>query len=149
MPYRIIQGTPQQLLDQLTPTLVSGPIPSSGLALGGKTLIFTTPNSTVTFSGSANAIRTPAEIRSEVAAVLTTCTVVLRSYQGGPAQTPQFQLVIKLDTQIVFSKDGTANTLLALPTAANTTLDPVAAAKISAAWADSGSSATHYILVAP
>lgn len=67
MPYavRTVNESPR-LQDVLNQAVQLGPFPRTGLAVGGKTLIFNTPSATVTFSGSLNAVKTLSEIAEEL-----------------------------------------------------------------------------------
>lgn len=125
MSYQIVTGTEKTLEDKLNGTVVSGAFASSGVAVGGKTVIFSDPAETVTFSGSAGALLTPAQIVSELEAGITGLSVGLREQgsvqQTNPKVTKQVSLALSIDAGFTLDKDGTANALLGLSTTADTT----------------------------
>ncbi len=156
--YRTYHSNLQGIEDLLNGCLILGPFDSKpGLPLGAKTLIFSTPAATVTFSGSAGALLTPEQIQDEIEN-----TVGLSGYsryrgeQSGPrySQSPlgvihRQLIIIQKDTGFTIDKDGTANPILGLSTTADiVSAGVIAAAKI--AGFSQGSTPAHYaIIIAP
>jgi hypothetical protein len=155
MSYEVFHGDRQGVDDRLNNVLVLGPFPSTGLAVGAKTLIFNTPVGTVTFSGSSGDVLTIDQIITQIKAALGTLTVTKRVIQNAPKQsaTPasggpvtQVAIVIHLTSGFTISNTGTANALFGLSTSANTVrAAAVAIAKI--AGFTNGSTPGHYCLV--
>lgn len=136
MPYECIKGTSQEVTDRLNGAISFGVIPKEGLKVGALTLIFTTPSETVTFSGSAGDMRTPAEILAQIKAVLTTARVTYRTATTaggrgvGPGESAQ-TLVIEDDGGVALGSAGTANALFGVK--AGKTIDggaPIPAARV-------------------
>lgn len=129
MSYRVIVADgPKNIEDQLNGVLSFGPLPDR-IAIGAKTLVFTSPSATCTFSGSSGAVLTLSEIIDEILATtgLEVLTLGLRYnpvepiYRDGDQRIRRTaRLTIALDGGFTIDKDGTANALLGIPTAADT-----------------------------
>lgn len=140
MAYEVFIGNRQGTEDRLNNVLLLGPFPDSGLPVGGKTLEFTSPLATVTFGGSAGAIRTMADIMSDLAAQVTGLVVSKRRNQNaGPAGynhasgrlDPQVLLVLSHASGFTIASTGTANADFGLSTDADTARGaPVGTTKI-------------------
>lgn len=134
MSYKIIVGDEKSIADRLNGAIAIGPISSAGAAVGAKTVIFSDPAQTVTFSGSAGDNLKISEIVDELKAV-TGLQIEVRE-QGSPqSSNPQVKkqivLVLWLSAGYTIDKDGTANPLLGINTVADTVSDgAIAAAKI-------------------
>lgn len=116
MSYDLVTGDAASLTDRLNGAVVLGPIPYEGAALGALTLIFSSPSHTVTFSGSAGELRTAVEVVSEILAVFTTLHgEIRRNYLGDS------YIALWHEDGFTIDKDGTANPLLRIDTAADTT----------------------------
>lgn len=108
-------------MDLLNNALQIGPIPSTGLRLGGRTLIFNTPTETITFPGGADATVTLPQI---LAALRDVAGLHLgrRQSQNAPGGEAGvwFYLALWRDGGFEIDEAGTANALLKLSTAAAT-----------------------------
>lgn len=155
MSYEIFVGDKQGVEDRLNNVLVLGPFPSTGLPVGAKTLIFSTPVGTVTFSGSAGDVLTVDQIIAEIKAAQPTLTVTKRVIHnatkqsatgaGGRPVTP-VAIVIHLTSGFTISSTGTANANFGLSTTANTVrAAAVAIAKIGGFT--QGLTTGHYALI--
>jgi hypothetical protein len=129
MAYELCVGDKYRIEDRLNGGACLGPFPSSGLPIGGMTLIFAVPAVTVTFTGAAGERRTWAQILADIATQAPTITAKTRPANNGPAASGsapgvvpsnQIELLLHLDTGITIDKDGTANPLLKISTDANT-----------------------------
>lgn len=125
MSYKILSGNVESILDQLN-GVVSLPIYSrSGLPIGGRTLIFSSPAVTVTFSGAVGDIRTPTEIVSEINSAIGSTIATRVNIQNAPAvNNPEVDALVNVklqrDAGFTISSAGTANPYLKLSTTANT-----------------------------
>lgn len=153
MPYTVIIADSRQTLeDRLNNTLLLGPL-SPTLPVGAKTLIFASPARTVTFSGVAGDYLSLATIAAEIKAAhadFNPFVIKPRNWPGGDPRMSDASklrhLVIQNDAGFTIDKDGTANTLLMLPTDADLV---VSAAVTSSKIVDLSQGATpgHYILI--
>lgn len=108
------------MTDLLNNALNIGPFPYTGLGIGGRTLIFSTPSTTVTFPGSNGAIVPLADIITALVGGVSGLHVERRLLQdGGP---PGFYLALWRDGGVVLTKDGTANAAFGLSEAGSTTV---------------------------
>lgn len=155
MSYEVFLGDKQGVEDRLNNVLILGPIPSSGLPVGGKTLIFTTPVGTVTFGGAAGEIRTVDQIIADIKAALPTLTVTKRTYQSGTKQSAtisggkpvtEMLIVIHLTSGFTINSTGTANADFKLSTT-STTVRAAAVALAKIAGFSQGSTPAHYALI--
>ncbi len=153
MPYTVIIADSRQTLeDRLNNTLVLGPL-EENLPVGALTLIFANPARTVTFSGSAGDILSLADIAAEIKAAhadFNPFTIKPRNWPGGDPRmsdaTKKRHFIIQADAGFTIDKDGTANTLLALPTAADLVI-PAAVTATKIVDLSQGASPGHYILI--
>lgn len=121
---RFIAG-PDNMMDRLNNALSLGPFPVSGLALGGRTLIFTTPSVTVTFPGAADAVVPMSGILAALQSGVTGLQGAMRRASNPPSNYPSgvwYYLSLWRDGGVVLTKDGTANSLFGLSTGAGTTV---------------------------
>lgn len=155
MAYELCVGDKYRIEDRLNGGARLGPFPSSGLPIGGLTLIFAVPAVTVTFTGAAGEMRTWAQILADLAAQAPTVTAKTRPANNGPAASGsapgvvpanQIELRLYLDTGITIDKDGTANPLLRIPTAADTVY-PLAVAQTKIAGFSQGLAPTAYAVL--
>ena len=77
--YEVISGTENEVRDKINGAIYVGPISTAGVAVGGLTLEFSDPASTVTFSGSLGDVLTPQQIFAEILAEVTGLEGALRS----------------------------------------------------------------------
>jgi len=145
MPYSVIIGDRQRIEDVLNGS-VHVPKQFASLPLGGKTLIFNTPSGTVTFSGSAGALRTTAEVVAEINAVHT--GIATQRQTVGSSNGSTGEVVLQADAGIVIDTLGTANVLLGLSVAVDTTsagaVDPATVTSIAF-----GNSGQYIVVLAP
>jgi hypothetical protein len=155
MAYEVCVGDKYRIEDRLNGGARLGPFPSSGLPIGGLTLIFAVPAVTVTFTGALGEVRTWAQILADLVAQAPTVTSKTRPANNGPAgsgsapgvvPSNQVELRLYLDTGITIDKDGTANTLLRIPTAADTVY-PVAVAQTKIVGFTQGLAPTAYAVL--
>lgn len=133
MPYSIIYGTPETIVERLNGYLRFGTLPKDGLPVGGKTLIFTTPAAaTVTFPGALGAMVTPAQIVTAIQAAVAGTTVKAKSAEagGGLSGVVSFQILIESATGVVVTAAGTANQLFGLSATSPTSVLPIASTKV-------------------
>ena len=145
MPYTMLRDTPHGIVDRLNGTVLLGPIPPEGLAVGALTLIFTKPASgTVTFSGSAGDVLSPSAILTAIQSVVAAATIRDAEtagpyYSGGAHPGPYRYIAIQDDTNgVSIDKDGTANSFFGLPkpSGADLVTTPVDRADILVVQAD-------------
>jgi hypothetical protein len=113
------------MMDRLNNALMLGPFPVSGLALGGRTLIFTTPAVTLTLPGSSDSVVTLSSLLAALTAGVSGIHGALRKSDNPPSNYPSgvwFYLALWRDAGLVLTKDGTANSLFGLSTGASTTV---------------------------
>jgi hypothetical protein len=155
MSYEVFIGDRQGVEDRLNNVLVIGPFPSTGLPVGGKTLIFNTPVGTVTFSGALGSTLTIDQIITEIKAALATLTVTKRVVQNATKQSAtlagglpvtQVAIVIHLTSGFTIDSAGTSNADFGLSTTADT-IRAAAVATAKIAGFSQGSTAAHYALV--
>lgn len=121
MHYEVFVGTEREVSDRINGAISLGPIPLSGLPLGGKTLVFSTPAETVTFPGSAGALRTPRQVALDILGEVPDVEVRLRKGDtAGSTNEPSYWVVLGLDAGFSIAAAGTANQLLGISTATAT-----------------------------
>lgn len=151
MSYKIYVGNERLTQDRLNGAKEIGPFSSLGANVGGKTVIFTTPSATVTFTGAAGAFRTVTEIIAQLKAGVAGLQVELRelgSQQNtNPATKKQVVLSLWYTGTFTISKNGTANALLGIDTDADTvSTGPVASTKIHG-FAPASSQGTYALVL--
>ncbi len=150
--YRTIYGTPEEICERLQGAYRFEGIysPTTLLAVGALTLILATPAVTVTFSGSAGDTFTPKQVAAQIASALTTNGTCVAKTLANGQRPPSVQLVMVPSGTggLVIDKDGTANTLLRVPTAADTTIPFVAQAKI-VGFGPENLTGRYFALIAP
>jgi len=138
MPHKIIIGTRETLEDHINGTALGNPIPTYGLPVGGKTLVFTTPAVTVTFSGALGSLMTLASVVSEINTALGATVASVRANDYGPTITnrdgdtkvvPKQRLALQRDAGLAL--DGTGTALADLGLGAFTSAGIIPIAKIS------------------
>jgi hypothetical protein len=107
--------------DLLNNALNIGPFPYTGLGIGGRTLIFSTPSTTVTFPGANGAMVSLADIITALLGGVSGLHVERRQLQDGSG-SPGFYLALWRDGGVVLTKDGTANAAFGFSAAGNTTV---------------------------
>ncbi len=154
MPYTTFKGTIDECTDRLNGVLQLGPYnKKTGLPVGGRTLIFTSPSATtVTFTGSVGDVRTIDQIIADFTAQLPAVGAKFRNYDYGPNQQlgqlgidPKVVLLLQADAGITITDAGTANAFFGLSTSASTTRTIVAAADV--VTFGPSAHADHYVLV--
>lgn len=146
MGYRFITaGSEELLVEKLDGAIYSRPVPASGLALNGKTLVFTTPSLTVTFSDSdPYSIATAVD---EINAALGSNGAIRARVYGQNERT----LVVTGTSGVQLSHTGTANELLGFstdsgdPRLAGTAIDPTKIVSVGETPAQD----RFFVLVAP
>ncbi len=132
MPYSIIAGTPVTLTRYLNGAKET-PAQFSSLPIGAKTLIFSAPAATVTFSGAANAVLDIADIVAEInATVGLTGIASFEQHQQYPQPSVRVAfggVVLRRTAGFTIASTGTANELLGF----STTADTVSAGDVTAA----------------
>lgn len=131
MTITMVRGSEQDITDYLNDTKIRGPFRTSGLAVGGKTLIFSTPVATVTFTGVVGATRTLAEIIAQVEGAVSGMDVSARTVNSSAGQGIRQLLAFLRDGGFTLSSTGTANALLGFSTTASTVQTPVNSRLIS------------------
>jgi hypothetical protein len=120
MPHKVITGTPETVEDYINGRFVGNPVPAQDLAVGGLTLIFTTPALTVTFTAGN---KTLAQVVAEINAAAAATIAALRFADQGPHMTnrpgdtkvvAQQRLVLFRDAGLTLADTGTANVLLGI-----------------------------------
>jgi hypothetical protein len=113
-------------MDLLNNAKMIGPFPWSGLAVGGKTLIFTEPVATVTFAGAADAVLTLSAIITAIKVAVAGIHVDSRAYAGGASGPDGVQKYLSLykDGGLALAANGTANALFGLSVSDPTTVKP-------------------------
>ena len=156
MPYTIHSATAKGLEDILNGVVLLGPFPSTGLPLGALTVVFNTPVQTVTFSGAAGARLTLADIVDEINTAVGEDVASYRTGVGQAGASPtgagiasNLVIAIQRDAGFVIDTAGTANALLRIDSAVDTTsAGVVAAADILGFTA--GATPGHYtVILAP
>ena len=124
MSYQIITGTERSIEDKLNGTVLSGVIASTGAAVGGRTLIFSSPAVTVTFGGTVGSNRTVAQIVAEIEAAVSGMDVQVREQGSTQSQNPTVakKVVLSLARSGGFTLEetGTANAALGFSTTQDT-----------------------------
>lgn len=120
MIYQVLVGTERAISDVMNGVLHMGPYPVTGVAVGAKTLIFTDPSATITFTGSSGDLRTPSQILAQMKDDVAGMEGEIRL---SPVPGAGFYLVIWIDGGFTIDKDGTANATLKLSTVADTVSD--------------------------
>lgn len=149
MPYTRFFGTADELMDRLNGA-VTIVIPANEVPLGAKTLIFTSPAATVTFSGTDGELLSTKQILDDIVAALPPGTVLSRSNSAfiatGSAVSPSIAISVSaVAGGATLSPAGTANPILSLDTSAplvGVSVDPTKIILIEMA-----SQSTHYILI--
>ena len=135
MPHKIVVGTRETLEDYINGTIVGNPVPSIELPVGGKTLIFTTPAVTVTFSGALGSKLTLATVISEINTALGATVASPRANDYGPVTTnrdgdtkvvPRQRIVLQRDAGLALNGAGTAVALLGLSAFTSAGIIPIA-----------------------
>ncbi len=138
MPHKIVTGTRETLEDHINGTALGSPVPTQNLPVGGKTLVFTTPAVTVTFSGALGAPLSLATVVSEINTALSGTVASVRANDYGPVTTnrdgdakvvPKQRLALQRDAGLVL--DGTGTALADLGLSAFTSAGIIPIAKIS------------------
>ena len=153
MGYKTYVADLQGVEDILNGSILLGPFSSRGLPVGAKTLVFTTPAATVTFSGAAGAYLTPDQIVTEINAVVAGLAKRRNLPPVGPRYSNQPDskrmgeqpLALQRDAGITLGNAGTGNALLGLGGAPVISAGKVLAAKI--VGFSQGSMQAHYALV--
>lgn len=114
----------QELVDYLNDIVLTKSLPMKVMGLNGLTLILT--SGTTTFADVSGEGLTLVEVVAQINAVVAGAAV-LRNY-GHMQSPPQSQVAI-IKAAEVLDKDGTANALLGLPTAADRTVGANAVVK--------------------
>lgn len=137
MPHAVHTGTVETIQDLINGTLAGNAVSARELPLGGKTIVFTTPAATVTFTGAPNAPKTLAAAAAEIEAQAATVVARTRASDTGPHTTSRDgdgklmakqRLSLQRDTGFAYS-GGTALADLGLPPT-HTSDGLVAAARI-------------------
>jgi hypothetical protein len=143
MSYKVMICTEESLQDKLNGAVGFGPISNHGTEVDGLTVIFTAPAAaTVTFY--ADHAMTPAEILAALIDGVDGLEGEIRTSAGGPTGA-QSMIILWGEAGIGIDKDGTANSLLRISTAAdqeNTMMDPDQVIAIN-----NGSQQGHYTLL--
>jgi hypothetical protein len=135
MPHKIVIGTRETLEDLINGTVVGNPIPSQGLPVGGKTLIFTTPAVTVTFSGALGDLLPLTTVVSEINTALGATVASPRASDYGPTTTnrdgdtkvvARQRLVLQRDAGLALNGAGTALADLGLAAFTSAGIIPIA-----------------------
>ena len=126
MTYRKWTVSPEAVIDFLNNAKILGPFPWVGLPVGAKTLIFTEPVVTVTFSGAADAIVPLVNIINEIQAAVPDMRIGTRASVNSSEQLSTIQKYVSFcrDGGLVIANTGTANALFGLSTSAATTVKP-------------------------
>jgi hypothetical protein len=154
MPYIVIKGPAQHVVDTLNGAIEFGVVPQKGLPVDGLTLIFTTPAQTVTFTAAdPGGLVTPDEILDQLQTALTGVTVTYRSVStaGGRGVSPGGvgrTLVLQLDTGLELADNGTANDAFGVPADGLTGSAMVAPERLLA-FGPENLTAQYYALVGP
>jgi len=153
MAYKTYVADIQGVEDILNGVILLGPFPSTGLAIGAKTLIFTAPGVTATFTGAAGAVVTPSQMVTDINTA-SAGLAKLRSIPLGPRYSNSLDgttvvamqtIVLQRDAGVTVANTGTANDDLGLGGAPVVSAGKVAIAKI--AGFSQGSMPAHYALV--
>jgi len=115
----------QELTDYLNDIVLTKNLSMPFRNLDGLTVIL--DSNTVTFADASGEGLSPAAIVTQINAVVAGAAV-LRNYGHAQSPGPQVQVALVKPTMVI-DKDGTANALLGLPTAADKTVGSAAVAK--------------------
>ena len=153
MAYEVFAGDRQMVADRINGSKVFGPIPNSGVPVGGLTLIV--GGTTVTFSGSAGDVLSMSDIIDEINASAWAGTASKRSLEqgtfgpvpdGSGRPDPAVGLVLTDEAGYTVDKDGTANPYLRIPTSADTVVIAAPTAAQIIAFGQ-GLTVGHYSLI--
>ena len=154
MAYKTYIADIQGVEDILNGVILLGPFPSTGLLIGAKTLIFTTPGVTATFTGAAGDVVSPTQMVTDINAASAGLAKLRNAPTTGPrySNSPDGKTVVygqfialQRDAGVTIANTGTANDDLGLGGAPVISAGKVAIAKI--AGFSQGSMAAHYALV--
>jgi len=129
----------QELVDYLNDIVLTKNLPMKVMGLAGLTLILTA--GTVTFVDATGEGLTLVQIVTQINAVVAGAAV-LRNY-GHMQSPPQGQVALIKAAQVI-DKDGTANSLLGLSTAADVTIGANAVAKTDIAQITSDANGSRF-----
>lgn len=154
MSYEFFTGDRERVEDRLNAARAIGPYPTEGLPIGALTLIIDV--TTITFGGSAGDYRTFAQMVADIKAAAVPGLVVTSraanngaQYSSSPSNGPPSQqraIVLGNPAGFTIDKDGTANPLLRLPTAADTII-PAAPAPADVLHMSQGSTPAMYFVL--
>lgn len=132
MPARVIKSFSEPIFTQLLRNPIVGTVDiSAGADVSGLTLIFTTPGTTVTFTGT-NPL-SPTQISSQIMAAVSAVEAQTDNFgaNGSESLGKKFlSLASRTTSAITLAGNGTANAVLGLPSVASTAQDVTPASVI-------------------